>query len=118
MQKKTTYRLAIGLAVIPTLLTLWMNLAVGLIGEPENPANLLFIGVLVVAWAGAFIVRFNPARMTNVMYITAIAQAIVAVIAVFIGADEVAKWLWSLTFLNGVFIAFWLSSGRLFRKIA
>jgi len=40
------YRVAVGVAVATALLLIWMNLAVGLIGNEGNPANLMYIGVL------------------------------------------------------------------------
>jgi hypothetical protein len=35
----------------------WMNLAVGIIGSEDNPANLMFGGVLALGILGAFIAR-------------------------------------------------------------
>ena len=42
------------------LLLIWMNLAVVLIGSENNPANLLYLGVLCIAILGAFIARLQP----------------------------------------------------------
>lgn len=47
------YRGATGLAVGGSLLLIWMNLAVGLIGSEDNPANLLYLAVLAVGLVGA-----------------------------------------------------------------
>ena len=56
----TAYRAAVGVAVAAGLLLLWMNLAVGLIGNEENPANLMYIAVLAVGLIGAYFARFQP----------------------------------------------------------
>ena len=44
----TRYRIAAGLALAAALLLVWINLAVGIIGNENNPANLLYWAVLVV----------------------------------------------------------------------
>ena len=105
------YRAAVGVAVATGLLLVWMNLAVGIIGNEENPANLMFGGVLAVASIGALVARFQPHRMARAMYATAAAQMAVGMIA----------WIAGLGFtliLNGSFAALWLGSGVLFRRAA
>ena len=42
------YRAAVGVALAAALLLVWMNLAVGIIGSEDNPANLMYVGVLAV----------------------------------------------------------------------
>lgn len=71
------YRFGPALAVIATFLTIWVNAAVGMIGSEDNPYNLLFLGVPLVALAAAIIARFRPAGMAIAMVATAIAQAAV-----------------------------------------
>lgn len=44
-----THRIAVGIAVAAALLLVWINLAVGMIGDEANPANLLYVGVLASA---------------------------------------------------------------------
>ena len=46
LPRNNTYRLAFGLAFLAAMFLLWVNLAVGIIGEPENTANLMYVGVL------------------------------------------------------------------------
>jgi hypothetical protein len=45
---------------VAAFILIWMNLAVGIIGSEDNPANLMYGGVLAVAIVGAFMVRFRP----------------------------------------------------------
>ncbi len=49
------YRFAVGVALAAAFLLVWMNLAVGLIGSEDNPANLMYFGVLAVGFIGAII---------------------------------------------------------------
>lgn len=103
------YRAAVGIAVGTALLLVWMNLAVGLIGKEDNPANLMYLGVLGVGTIGAAIARFRPRDMATALFATAAAQMLVAVIAQVAGLG--------FTFiLNGFFALLWVGSGLLFRR--
>ncbi|KYF76716.1 hypothetical protein BE20_09745 [Sorangium cellulosum] len=105
------YRAAVGVALAAAFVLVWMNLAVGIIGNEENPANLMVGGVLAVGILGAIVARFQPHGMERALVATAIAQALVAVIAL------IAGWGYTLI-LTGVFVALWLTSARLFRRAA
>src|SRR5688572_13837431 len=85
---KIAYRTAVGVAVAAALLLVWINLAVGIIGTEDNPANLMYIGLLAVGFIGALIARFQPQGMARALFATALAQALVAVIAVIFGLDS------------------------------
>ena len=102
------YRAAVGVALAAAFILVWMNLAVGIIGNEENPANLMYGGVLAVGLIGAIIARFLPHGMARTLVGMALGQALVAAIA---GGDST----WSLT---GFFVALWLTSARLFREAA
>lgn len=78
----TAYRVATGIAVAGALVLLWMNAAVGIIGD--GPVNLMYLGVLIVGFVGAFIARFQPRGMALALFATAVAQMLVPVIALVI----------------------------------
>ena len=73
----TAYRIGAVIAMAAAFLTIWVNLAVGMIGD-NNPYNLLFFGVLGIALAGSMGSRFRAAGMAWTMTVTALAQAAVA----------------------------------------
>lgn len=50
---------------VTCFLTVWVNLAVGMIGD-DNAYNLLFIAVLAVAIGGALLVRYRASAMVKV----------------------------------------------------
>lgn len=58
-------RAAVGVALAAAFLLVWMNLAVGIIGSEDNPANLMYGGVLAVGMIGAVIARFQPHGMAR-----------------------------------------------------
>jgi hypothetical protein len=103
------YRAAAGLALAGALFLVWVNLAVGIIGTENNPANLMYVGVLAVGAIGAAVARFRPGGMAHALFATAIAQAVVAAVALCIGQDLTVV-------LDGFFIALWSGSAVLFLR--
>ena len=75
-----TCRIAAGLAIIASLLIVWVNGAVGMIGSEDNPFNLLFLGVIPLALVGAALASFRPAGMALAMLLAGIAQASLALV--------------------------------------
>jgi hypothetical protein len=100
------YRLGAALAVFASFLTIWVNAAVGMIGN--GPYNLLFGGVLLIALVWAIAARFEPAGMARAMVAAAIAQAVLSTIGFL--SDPLGGSL-SLTFA-----LLWLGAAWLFRK--
>ncbi|OJH34924.1 hypothetical protein [Cystobacter ferrugineus] len=114
-----TYRAAVGVALAGAFLLVWMNAAVGIIGSEDNAANLMFGGVLAVGVIGAIIARFRPAGMARDLFATALAQVVVALIALLGGAGAGApSWPIDLLLLTGFFATLWLASAMLFRRAA
>src|SRR5689334_21872033 len=58
------YRGAAALSLLGTLLTIWANLAVGIVGSEHNPANQWFFTALLIGIAGGCIGRFRPKAMS------------------------------------------------------
>jgi hypothetical protein len=108
------YRFALGVALAAAFILVWINLAVGIIGTEDDLANTMYIGVLAVGIIGAIIARFRPHRMARALFATALAQALVAVIALIFGLGSSL----SLLALNGYFVALFVGSAMLFRHAA
>lgn len=115
---QTAYRAAVGVALATALILVWMNLAVGLIGSEDNPANLLYAGVLAVGIIGAAIARFQPQGMARALFATAVAQALVPVIALMIWKPAITLGVLGVFALNAVFVVLFAGSGLLFRRAA
>jgi hypothetical protein len=62
-----SYRIAFGLALLGAFLVTWVNLAVGIVGSEDNPANQLFFLALLVGIIGAGIARLRARGMTMAM---------------------------------------------------
>jgi hypothetical protein len=119
MTGNTAYRAAVGVAVVAAFILVWMNLAVGIIGSEDNPANLMYAGVLAVAILGALMVRFRPQGMALTFAATALAQGLAGAIALIAGWGSTGEnWPRVILVLTGFFAALWLISAWLFRKAA
>jgi hypothetical protein len=110
------YRVAVGVALAAALLLVWISLAVGIIGSEDNPANLTYIGVLAVGIIGALIARFQSYGMARTLFATALAQALVAVIALIGGLGSPWSGPIEILLLNGFFVVLFVGSALLFLR--
>lgn len=104
------YRFGAATALVAGFLTVWVNGAVGMIGDEDNPLNLMFGGVLIVALAGALLARLKPAGMARAMTVAAVAQVGASAVGL---ATDVRGAVLSMGFAG-----LWLLSAWLFRKAA
>lgn len=109
MTGNSSYRAAVGIAIATAFLTVWVNGAVGMLGSEDNPANLMFGGVLAVGLIGAIVSRLRPLGMARAMEATAVSQAAMTVYALVGGYPGVVLHV-------GFFTIPWLLSALLFRK--
>ena len=112
------YRAAIMMAIATTLLLVWMNLAVGIIGNENQPINLLYFGLVAIGLVSAFLVWFRPQKMSYIMFILAVGQMLVPLIALIFlpqvswGEAGVVR----IFVLNAFFATSFALSGFLFRQ--
>jgi hypothetical protein len=105
------HRAAVGIAVLAGLGLVWVNIAVGMIGDEGNPANLMYVLVLFVALVGAAIARFESREASIAMFATAATHTAVVVIALVAG-------LGPQVLADAFFILAWVASALLFRQAA
>ena len=115
---EAAYRAAIGLALGSALLLGWVNGAVGIIGSEDNDANLMYGGVLVLGAIGAIIARFKPEGMARALFATALAQTLVAVIALVGRLGSPHSGPLEIVSVNGFLVALFVGSAVLFWKAA
>ena len=117
MSGSWTYRAGAALAIATGFVLVWMNLAVGIIGPEDNPANLMYGGALMVGAVGAAMARLEPRGMALASFATALALLLVAALAASFWWNESPGRI-GLLFLNGTFAAMYLAAAWLFRKAA
>ena len=112
------YRGGATLALLGTLLTIWANLAVGIVGSEGNLANLWFFGALLVGIGGSLLARFRASGMSVAAFTTALALWAAFAIAVSQSTDE--------PFVNhgvefagtSIFALLFVASAAVFRRAA
>jgi len=113
------HRAGSAMALLTSLLLLWVNGAVGIIGNEDNPANLMFVVVILMALAGSIAAKFESAGMARAMTVAAIAQAMIAVgaLAYGLGSMEPPGLLGVVIIILG-FGGMWLIAAGLFAQAA
>src|SRR5687768_16687870 len=118
MNSTTAYRSGIGLALAAAFILVWLSLGVGIIGKDGDPANLMYFGVLAVGISGAITARLEPRGMARALFATALAQALVAAIALIAGLGQPWSGPAEIVGLHALFIALFAGSAWLFRRAA
>lgn len=114
-----SYRIGAGLAVLASVLLLWINGAVGIIGSEDHPANLLYLAVIVAAFVGAVASRFRAGGLSTTMVCAATLQALIGAVAILRGWGEGAEnWPRPVIVLSIFFTLIWLASAFVFREAA
>ena len=96
-----------------------VDVAVGIIGSENNPLNLMFFGVILVALVGGIAARFRANGMARAMIVTAALQAAIG-LGVFLadaGGSEPPGAV-GLLLLIEFFAMGWAVSAALFQKAA
>ena len=112
------YRSAVGIALAAAFILVWLSLGVGIIGKDGDPANLMYFGVLAVGIVGAIVARLRPQGMSRALFATALAQALVAAIALIARLGLPWSGAAEIVLLNGFFVALFAGSAWLFRRAA
>lgn len=111
LSDQNSYRIAAILALGGGFLMVWANLAVGIIGNENNPQNLLFFGVLAVGVIGALLSRFRASGLVLTLRTMAVAQLLLGI----------AAWALDWAFLpvfTLFYVALWGMAAQLFAKAA
>lgn len=116
----TAYRVAVGIAVVTSLLLVWINGAVGIIGDGDlDIVNAMYFGVLAIGLLGAFITLLEARKMSYVLYSMATLQFLVPIVALIIYNPQITSWgepgILGVFLLNTFFVIMYVGSGILFR---
>ena len=104
------YRVAVGVAVACGFLQVWINLAVGIIGNEDNSANWTYFAVVFMAAAGAIAALGDAKVLSRAMIAAAIGQAFFSVIHFINGTPT--------PIIDAFFITLWVLAARLFGRAA
>ena len=115
MMSNKAYRFAVGVALAAVFLLVGVNAAVGgILGD--DPANMMYFGVLLVGFIGAVIARLEPQGMSRALFATAFAMVLVPAIALIIGTPAFANGVVAVFGLHAVFAMLFVGSALLFQR--
>jgi len=114
----TAYRGAVVVALAAAFFLTWINAAVGVIGDDDDP-NIFYLGLVAVTLGAAIVGRFRPAAMARAMIVAAFLQLLVPVIVwAVLPYMRTVVWSPEVPVLTAIFAGLWLFAATLFRKVA
>lgn len=110
-----SYRSAIGIALAATFVLVWMNAAVGgILGD--NPANMMYFGVILIGCVGALAARLEPQGTSFTLFGMAFAMILVPAVAWVTNVPAFANGLVAVAGLHAFFAMLFAVSAFLFRR--
>ena len=109
-----TYRAAVGIGCLATLLLTWVNAAVGIIGD--GPVNTFYLILPLIGIIGAIVTRLRAEKMPSVLFIMAITQMLIPTIALIALHPPFSPGILQVFGLNAFFALLFTASGVLFRQ--
>ena len=101
-------RLAIATFALASFLTLWINAAVGIIGD-EDSINMGFTIMVIAAIAAAALVRMRAPAMANILALAACVPMVLGVVATVTMPGHQVEWIGL-----AIVTAFWLAPAAIF----
>lgn len=105
-----SYKAGVGLALVAGFALGWSNWVH--VADSENPANLVYFGVLALGGAGACLARLEARGLARTLFAMAATLAVIAVILPSGAPPYMAR---NMAIGHGVFVALFTASGLLFR---
>lgn len=120
ISERIAYRVAVAITVVACFLLIWINLAVGIIGSEDNPANLIYLIVLAIVSIGSITSRFRPLGMARTLFTTAIFQMLIPFIMLVFWSSslEESPGVIGIFVLNALFALLFVVSALLFKSSA
>ncbi len=105
-----TYKAGVAVALAAGFALGWSNMVH--VADSENPANLVYYGVLVMGAIGAWISRLKPRGLASALFAMAATLTLIAVMLPSGAPPDMAR---RMAIGHGVFVALFAASGVLFR---
>jgi hypothetical protein len=113
------YRVGLALSLLTSLVLVYVNLAVGMLGDGDHdPVNAVYFGLVALGATGAFVARFEPGGMFRAALVVVAAQALVTITALALGLHGAPTGPAKTTAANLVVLALYASAAACFRLSA
>jgi hypothetical protein len=104
------YKAGVGVALVAGFALGWANMVH--VADSENPANLVYFGVLALGGVGAWLARLEARGLARTLFAMSATLALIAVLLPSGAPPYLAR---NMAILHGVFVALFAASGLLFR---
>ncbi len=111
-----SFRAGAAVALGASFLLIWINGAVGLIGSETNEVNMLYAFVVFIGILGAVAARPKARGMSRALFVMAVAQFLVPIVALFVNPNDFSPGLMRVFALNSLFVVLFAGAGLLFRN--
>jgi hypothetical protein len=108
------YKTAVGLALVAGFVLGWASMVH--MSETENPANLVYFGVLAVGAVGAALARLEARGMARALFAMAASLVVAWLITQVLLSDASAGPVWEIGVKHGGFVLLFAAAGLLFRR--
>lgn len=105
-----SYKAGVGVALLAGFALGWSNMVH--VADSENPANLLYYGVLAVGGVGAWLARLEARALARTLFVMA---ATLALIALMLPSGAPPRLARNMAVSHGVLVVLFTASGLLFR---
>jgi hypothetical protein len=115
----SVYRVATGISLATAFALVWVNAAVGIIGE-DNGSNLMYFAALLIGFVMAVVGRLEPRAIAHALFVTAFVTFFIPIVVLIVMPGEIYNTppgLIKVFILNTFFVAMFIGSGLLFRKV-
>ncbi len=115
--KKMQFKLATAFAILGAFLLFWVNAAVGIIGNENQTANLLYFSVFLILIIGIGISKFKAKKLAFTMFFASGVQLLIPVIALIIWPPPTISWspgVLGVFIFSSIFTIIFACSGFLF----
>lgn len=109
------YRIAAVLVTFGALFTIWSNLAVGIVGNEDNPFNITYFLIVPLLALGAIFVKLRARGMAAVARVAAIFYIAMGIAAFAAGIGEPAPFIIGIHVL---FVTIFVGAAALFQQAA
>jgi hypothetical protein len=105
-----SYKAGVGVALGAGFALGWSNMVH--VADSENPANLVYYGVLVVGVVGAWVAQLEAGGLSRTLFAMAVVLALIALMLPSGAPPELAR---NMAIGHALFVAMFIGSGLLFR---
>ncbi len=112
------FKAGIATTCLAVFLLIWISLAVGIIGDLSNIANLLYLLIFLSIGIGSWVSKLSPKGLSITMFVTSVLQLTIPLIAMSLFTLDMSMEgeIVGMFVINSVFVILFLVAGVFFKQ--